>query len=215
MKITIVVDNKKSWFVPYAREIVKRLKKEHRVRLLFDYNKLTRGECAFFLSCLKIIPKGLLSLNRNNLVIHGSDLPKGRGFSPIPWQILEGRNRIVLTLFEADEKLDSGDIYFKEIVNFRGHELLNEIHHKIGEKIVSMVLRFVSEYPNIKRRKQIGRPTYYPRRTIKDDELPINKTITQLFNRFRVADSEKYPAYFYYKGHKYILKIYKNKDKLD
>src|SRR3989338_5037629 len=210
MRISIVVDNPKSWFMPFAQKLVKILRKRHQVKFLHDLHKIGKGDCAFFLSCLRMVPKPALRFNQNNIVVHGSDLPSGKGFSPISWQILKGRNKIVLTIFEAADKLDSGDIYFKETVNFKGYELSDEIHQKIGKKIVAMVLRFLARYPNLKKKKQKGRSSYYPRRTIKDDELPINKTIAELFNRFRIADNERHPVYFYRKGHKYILKIYKD-----
>ncbi len=209
MNITILIDNPKSWFLPYAQKIVAQLKENHKVRLLHDSKKIKKGDCAFFLSCLRIVPKSVLHLSRNNLVIHGSDLPSGRGFSPISWQILEGKNEITLTLFEANEELDSGDIYFKTKVCFKGHELLDEIHQKIGNKIIEMAFKFIKEYPNNKKKSQKGNPSYYPKRTTKDDEIPVDKTITELFNRFRIADNKDYPMYFDYKGHKYILKIYK------
>ena len=207
MQISIVVDNPKGWFVPYAQKIAKQLGGNHQVRLLHDYKEIKKGDCTFFLSCLRIAPKEVLNLSRNNLIIHGSDLPKGKGFSPISWQILEGKNEIVLTLFEASEEVDSGDFYFKETVHFQGHELLDEIHQNIGDRIVKMVLKFIANCPNNKRKKQKGLSSYYPRRTIKDDELPIDKTLKALFNRFRVADNESHPVYFYYKKHKYVLKI--------
>ena len=209
MEITILIDNPKSWFIPYAHKIVAQLKENHQVRLLHDSKKIKKGDCAFFLSCLRIVPISVLNLSRNNLVIHGSDLPSGRGFSPISWQILEGKNEITLTLFEADEGLDSGDIYFKARVSFQGHELLEEIHKKIGNKIIEMALKFVAEYPFCKKISQGGNPSYYPKRTTKDDEIPVDKTIAELFNRFRIADNKDYPMYFDYQGHKYILKIYK------
>ena len=50
----------------------------------------------------------ILALHKNNLVIHASDLPQGKGWSPMPWQIAEGRNDIVFTLFEAVAGVDAG-----------------------------------------------------------------------------------------------------------
>ena len=48
-------------------------------------------------------------MNKNNIVVHASDLPKGRGFSPMSWQILEGKNKIKLSekiLFAVEDKLN-------------------------------------------------------------------------------------------------------------
>ena len=43
----------------------------------------------------KNLPKGLLNRNRYNFVVHESDLPKGRGFAPVSWTILEDGKEIV------------------------------------------------------------------------------------------------------------------------
>ncbi|HGG0417971.1 TPA: hypothetical protein ACJFE8_002771 [Clostridium sporogenes] len=40
-------------------------------------------------------------------------------------------------------------------------------------------------------------------------KLDINKTIKEQFNLLRVADNEKYPAYFMFNNKKYIVRIYK------
>ena len=41
------------------------------------------GGVAFFLSCVKLTPPGVLARNHHNLVVHASALPHGRGFSPV------------------------------------------------------------------------------------------------------------------------------------
>ena len=42
---------------------------------------------------------------------------KGRGFSPIAWEILDSANKLTFTLFEANEKID--DIYYKKKLNYQ------------------------------------------------------------------------------------------------
>ena len=39
----------------------------------------------------KIIPKKFLEKSVINLVVHESDLPKGKGMSPLTWQILKNK----------------------------------------------------------------------------------------------------------------------------
>ena len=74
-----------------------------------------------------------------------------------------------------------------------------------------MLLDFISRYPNIKGKEQAGEESIYRRRVFDDDELPIDEPISKLFNRFRVSDNEKWPTFFKIHGHKYYLKIYKDK----
>ena len=61
--------------------------------------------------------KEILKKFRNNLVVHASDLPNGKGWSPLTWQILDGKKKIHVSLIEADEKVDSGKIYKKLQIN--------------------------------------------------------------------------------------------------
>ena len=65
-------------------------------------------------------------------------------------------------------------------------------------------------FQNIKKMKgesQRGEETFYKKRTPKDSELDINKTIKEQFNLLRIVDNEKYPAFFKFKNKIYTLKI--------
>ncbi|MDE1970807.1 MAG: methionyl-tRNA formyltransferase [Patescibacteria group bacterium] len=169
---------------------------------------MRKGDCLFLLSCGSIVSHDILERNTHNIVIHASKLPQGRGFAPLAWQILEGKNKIWISLFEAVEKLDSGDVYFQDFISFEGHELYDEMRKLEGEKVVAMALRFVNEYPS-KGRPQHGKSTWYSKRRPCDSELNIKKTLRSQFNILRIVDNERYPAFFTYKGHTYILKISK------
>ena len=63
----------------------------------------------------------------------------------------------------------------------------------------------------IKKKPQLGKTSFYRKRTKKDSEININKSIRKQFNLLRVTDNKRYPAFFYFKKKKYILKIYAQK----
>ena len=71
--------------------------------------------------------------NRHNLVVHESPLPTGTGWSPLTWQILEGTNQIQVVLFGAANEVDSGKIYLQEVLEFAGHELIDELQKAQAE----------------------------------------------------------------------------------
>lgn len=213
MKITILTDNERSWFIPYGNELCERLNLlGHKVRYVHRINDIFEGDICFVLSCTRILGKEYLRLNRHNIVIHASDLPHGKGFSPLQWQILEGKNDITLTLFEAVEKLDAGPYYLKSMIHFDGTELYGELRRVLGEKIIEMAVYYVSNYDSLVPVHQTGKETIYPKRTIKDDELDIDKSLRELFNHFRIADNKNYPVFFRYREKKYFLKIYQESD---
>ena len=73
-------------------------------------NMLVGGDILFLISCNEPISKDVRALFRATLVIHASDLPLGRGWSPHIWQVLEKKRFIKVTLLEAADLVDSGSI---------------------------------------------------------------------------------------------------------
>lgn len=209
MKITLILDSKDSWFVDHAKKLQLILKKEHPTEIIYNFNEMTKGDIAFFLSVTKICPPEKLALHTHNIVIHASDLPKGKGWSPMPWQIIEGKNEIALSLFEAAEKVDSGMIYLKDKVVFEGNELIDELREKMAAKMNEMAVNYVEHYDTIIGEEQIGEETFYQKRTPRHSELDIHKSLFEQFNLLRTVDNNSYPAFFYKDGFKYLLKISK------
>ena len=212
MLIQILVDNPNSWIVDYAIQLQMIIKNDfnYEVRFLNDQKEIVKGDVLCLLGCEKIFKR--LNLNKYNLVVHESDLPRGKGWSPLTWQVLEGSNRIPITLFEAVEKVDSGIIYNQDFIELNGSELLSEIKHKQGVMTIKLILDFLKRIDIIKPRNQYGEQTFYSRRTKGDSKLDINKSIKDQFNLLRVCDNERYPAFFTINEKKYIIKIYRENE---
>ncbi len=71
-----------------------------------------------------------------------------------------------------------------------------------------MCKEFINNYEKYKiPTPQNKEESFYPKRTPKDSELDINKTIKEQFNLLRIVNNDEYPAYFEIDGHRYILKI--------
>lgn len=208
-KVTFLIDSPDNWMVSLVREFITQITIEYDAELIYKEEDISEGDILFILSFYKLVAPKFLELNKHNIVVHASKLPQGKGWSPATWQILEGKNNIPLTLFEAVEKVDAGDIYDVSEVVLDGTELINEWQEMMGRKILEMAGKFINQYPNNHGTPQIGETSFYSRRTPKDSELNISKSIEEQFNQFRVADNDKYPAYFNIKGKKFVLKIYK------
>jgi methionyl-tRNA formyltransferase len=209
LTITILVDNPQSWFVPFGKEFAERLAaRGHRVHFTHNQQEIVQGDITFFMSCENIVGMELRRRSRNNIVVHASALPAGKGWSPTTWQILEGKSEIPITLFEATDEIDAGPIYASTTVKFDGHELIDEIRSKEGNAIIDLTLSYVDNYP-MNGTPQNGESTFYVRRSPNDSAIDPNKSIIEQFNLLRVVDNERYPAFFRYNGHTYVLKIYK------
>ena len=211
MKVTILTDQGDSWFVPYGRKLLNSLNQMTDVDAMyvFDQKDVPHDNVILFLlSCVKIVEKSTLDRSKNNIVVHASDLPQGKGFSPLQWQIRGGIDEIKLTLFEASEAVDEGPYYFKHSLKLIENELLFESRRRMAEKIVQMCLEFVRLYPEVEAQEQQGVESFYKRLTVKDDELDIHKSIAEQIDLIRGSDFEKYPLYFRYKGRKFTVKVY-------
>ncbi len=211
MKISILCSDPKHPVVPSLTEWSERYNSlGHKVSLLHDASRLTDGNILFLISCSEIIHLETRQRFDSVLVIHASDLPKGRGWSPYIWSILEGETEITISMIEASEPVDTGKIWFKEKFNLKGHELLDEINEKLFQAELILMDRAINEWDSVVPSVQSGEEvSYYPKRAPKDSKLNVDKTLAEQFELLRVVDSERFPAFFEYRGHKYILKIEK------
>lgn len=209
MNITIASD-KNSWMHDYLPHFIEQVRlHHHKVLLVHTVRDIPAGDVAFLLSFGQIVPAATLAQHKNNIVVHASELPKGRGWSPLTWQIVEGKNTIPLTLFEAAESVDSGKVYMRSAVHYNGTELIDELRRIMAEKILTMCYEFIERYPAILADAQVqeGEPTFYAKRNKETSRLDPDKTLREQFNLLRTVDNKRYPAFFDLHGHRYILTI--------
>jgi methionyl-tRNA formyltransferase len=213
MKITIITDNARSWFIPYGLELQKQLQaRGHQVSYVHAHKNIPEGDICFVLSCVKLLKAQYLLRNKSNIIVHASDLPAGRGWSPLQWQVLENKDTIPLTLIEAASGADEGPYYLKSKIKLDGSELLPRLRQKMAQEIIKMCLRYVAKRKELKAIKQTGKPSSFRRRESKDDEINIDQSIRKIFNQLRIADNDRHPVYFRHLGKKYFIKIYDHND---
>ncbi len=208
-KITFLLDKDNDWIHTYIKKNFIKNKK-FNFKISKNFNKVNNQDVVFILNYTKILPKTFLVKNYLNLVVHASNLPKGKGFAPIQWQILKNKNKIPICLLEAAKKFDSGSIIKKKYIYFKGHELNDEIRNVQGNETTKIIKEFLKKFPIFRRKKQKGNSTFFRKRGPNDSELNINKNLKKNFNLLRIADNDKYPAFFRYKKKKYIIKIFKS-----
>ncbi len=183
---------------------------EHQAQLLTDSKQLQGGDLLFLISCSELIKKAQRDLYKKVLVIHASDLPDGKGWSPLIWQILEGQRKIVVSMFEAVDAVDAGDIWKKQSFDVAAHELIGEINEKLFAATTDLMSWAIENFLAVRPLAQENKPgKYYRKRTPADSELNLDKSLREQINLLRVCDPDRYPAFFIYEGKKFILKIEK------
>ena len=184
----------------------------HDVQIARKKEQLDEGSILFLVSCYEILSKKDREKFEATLVLHASDLPDGRGWSPHIWQVISGSNEITVSLIEASDEIDRGRVWSKERFVLEGHELLPEINQKLFTYELELMTKAVNEFGKIKPQKQIDKKgNYYRRRVPEDSKLNPDKSISEQFDLLRVVDNERYPAYFYCRGKRYYINIYKEK----
>ena len=209
MKVTVLCSQASHpvfcWLEKWCKSLV-----DHDVQLIENVEQALGGELLFLVSCHDVINSEVRDRYSKALILHASDLPKGRGWSPHIWQVLEGKQDIAVTLLEAEDKVDSGDIWAKEWIHLEGHELYDEINTLIFSAELKLMNFALNNFYSIRPREQdLCDGSHYQKRTPADSELDPRKSIIDQFNQLRVADSERFPAFFYLNGIKYSIKVEK------
>ena len=130
------------------------------------------------------------------VLFHMTDLPYGRGGSPLQNLIVRGEHCTKLTALRMVEELDAGPIYAKEELCLHG--TAEEIYIRASQIAASMIERLISE--DVMPVSQTGSPTVFRRRTRADSEVPEAVSLAQLYDLIRMLDAEGYPAAFFERG---------------
>ena len=186
----------------------------HQVELLQTKSQLSGGELLFLISCSEIIKEADRGKYHATLVLHASDLPKGRGWSPHIWEIVQGAEHITLSLLEAEDKVDSGRIWAKQQIPVPQDALWDEINHQLFTAEIELIDLAVKQFGRLTPviQTQVDQATYYPKRTPQESQIDPHRTIAEQFNRIRVCDPNRFPAFFELHGKKYKLILEKLDD---
>lgn len=208
-RITLLSD-RGSWLKRYLPELIQALwQRGHSVRWIHHPAQLAVGDVCLLLSCGRLLSAEQLALHRHNLVVHESALPHGQGWSPMTWQILEGASTIPITQFEAVADLDAGPIYLQQQIDLQGHELVEEWRALQAQVTFELCLAWFDRYRVVvaAAQPQHGEASYYRRRPPADFQMDPERSLAEQFNLLRVVDNQRYPAFFPWRGRRYIIHV--------
>ncbi len=214
MKIDILCSSPNHPIYHHLKLWAKKCSVKHSVKLFNSKFDLNGGDILFLISCSEIINADDRGKYTKALVVHASDLPLGRGWSPHIWQIVEGKTDIVVSLLEAEDKVDTGDIWHKLKINIPEHYLYDEINTALFNAEMELMDFAIDNFETIVPVPQSAdaSTSYYKKRTPADSEISIHKKIEDQFDIIRVSDPNRFPAFFYHLGNKYKLTVEKIKD---
>lgn len=211
MKITFLCSDEQHPINSCLQNWIEANKDKHDVTLTRKKEALPGGDILFLISCSEIIQAKHRDTYRFSLVLHASDLPKGRGWSPHIWELLAGAEEITVCLLEAEDKVDSGKIWGKITIQIPRHALWDEINQHLFKAEIELVNLAITSFNTIKPIEQdkLIEPNYHRLRSPSDSQIDPNKSIADQFNQIRVCDPQRYPAFFELHGHRYQVKLEK------
>ena len=126
------------------------------------------------------------------IVFHMTDLPFGRGGSPLQNLIARGIYETKISALKCVEEIDAGPIYLKR--HFSLHGAAEEIYIRASKIIEEMIVEIIDDslVPNA----QTGDPIYFQRRKPEQGNLLEAKSVEELFDLIRMLDAEGYPHAF-------------------
>jgi methionyl-tRNA formyltransferase len=211
--MNIIIATIKSWNINNAKDFIED-NKEYEIELItkkegLNYNEIEEinPDYIFFPHWSWIIPKDIY-INFNCVVFHMTDLPFGRGGSPLQNLIVRGIENTKISALKVDGGLDTGDIYLKKDLNLNGSA--EEIFIRLSNIIFAEMIPFIlNKKPEPQ--KQKGEAVKFERRKPKESEIEKNFSISKVYDYIRMLDAEGYPKAFIKYGD---LKLEFNRAKL-
>ncbi len=161
-------------------------------KLTFSYIKSIKPKYIFFPHWSKKVNSKITS-NFECICFHETDLPFGRGGSPIQNLILRNYKKTSITAFKMTEVLDGGPIYLKRSLDLDG--CAQQIYERTSKKVFKMI-KFIANN-KIMPQTQKGKIVKFKRRKPKQSIIPKNlSSLKELYNHVRMLDAETYPKAF-------------------
>jgi methionyl-tRNA formyltransferase len=123
---------------------------------------------------------------------HMTDVPYGRGGSPLQNLIVRGHETTSLSALRMTEVLDAGPVYQKAPLALNGGA------HEIFEHAADIAFRMIGDIARDEPvpTPQEGTVTLFDRRTPDQSVLPQDESPTQIYDHIRMLDADTYPAAF-------------------
>ncbi|MDZ7846857.1 MAG: formyltransferase family protein [Owenweeksia sp.] len=138
-----------------------------------------------------IIPAEIFE-NFECIVFHMTDLPYGRGGSPLQNLIVRGHQETKISALKVDKGIDTGKVYLKAPLSLLG--TAEEIFLRSVEVIERMIEYIIDKEPEPE--EQRGEPVIFKRRKPQDGNLIGLENLAEVYNYIRMLDCEGYPSAF-------------------
>lgn len=146
-------------------------------------------EFIFFPHWSWVIPRDIYK-NFECIVFHMTDVPFGRGGSPLQNLIVRGFNKTKISALNVSEEIDAGPVYLKRDLLLDGSA--EEIFERTSNIIFSDMIPYI-----IKKRPaplpQKGKGVEFKRRKPEESLIPWEINMAGIYDFIRMLDADGYP----------------------
>ncbi len=195
--MNIVIATTKPWFKGLQKSLSKHT--SHKVTLIDDFEQLSfeslsliAPDYVFFPHWNYIIPEVIYS-NFECVIFHMTDVPFGRGGSPMQNLIARGIYDTKISALKAEKELDAGPVYLKRdfcLKDGSAQQLFESMSIIIEEMIIQILETKPIPAP------QVGKPKLFKRRTPSQSDLKDLTCLQSIYDYIRMLDAEGYPSAF-------------------
>ncbi len=145
----------------------------------------------FFLHWSWIVPDEIIE-KYECVCFHMTDVPYGRGGSPLQNLIIQGHRQTKLTALRMVRELDAGPVYLKRDLCLEGNA--EEIYIRATYLSAAMIKNIIQT--ELVAVPQSGDAVVFKRRNPAQSAIPSFESVSQLHDFIRMLDAEGYPRAF-------------------
>lgn len=199
-RTNIIISNK-GWHRKFIEEVATRTESkvvyiDQRDKVTYECLKQLNPKYVFFPHWSYRIPDEVF-VNFECVIFHMTDLPFGRGGSPLQNLIERGIYETRLSAIRCGKELDGGDVYLKAPLSLWG--TAEEIYLRAAELSKEMMIQIANE--SIVPVPQTGDATIFKRRSPDQGNVGALTELEKVFDYIRMLDADGYPHAFAETGH--------------
>ena len=145
----------------------------------------------FFPHWSYIIPQEIYN-NFNCIIFHMTNLPYGRGGSPLQNLIVRGHKDTMISAIQCVKEIDAGPVYLKKKLTLEGRA--EEIYIRANQIIEEMIVEILDTNPQPE--LQTGDVVRFARRKPEDGNWSKVGSLDEVYDYIRMLDAEGYPPAF-------------------
>lgn len=186
--------SEKYWHIDLFSNLQKKFNKDEWVHIsaktefILENLKEIKPDKIFIPHWSYIIPTTIFS-SYECIVFHMTDLPFGRGGSPLQNLIIRGYETTKISAIKVSSGIDTGDVYLKKSLSLKGSA--KEIFISASEIIEEMIVEILKN--EIFPVAQDGEIVEFKRRKPEDGNIINLKEVNEIYDYIRMLDCDGYP----------------------